>query len=139
MSMICNIVCPPNPAVEMAKPPILCGCDLPWQQEPIPPGAPLRESAVQTAANQITVTFNQALATTPPPDPAAFTVALVGVPGITVTTATISGSTVVLGLSAPATFTVGTTAYLPTGTGDLKALDDNSPVAPYSGYGVTPM
>lgn len=143
MIATCLTVCPPNAAVTVLQPPTLCCIEYPPPPlpapVPIPPGAPLRVSAVQTAADTIAITFNQALAPTPAPDPAAYTVTLVGAPGITVTNASINGSVVNLVLSAPATFTTGTTAYLPTGTGNLKALDDNSPVAPYSGYGVTPM
>jgi hypothetical protein len=143
MAMPCVAVCPPNQAVEMAKPPVLCCIEyppapVPPPPPPIPAGAPLRVSAAQTAADTIKITYNQPLVAGPI-DPTAFTVTLVGAPGITVVNGSVSGAQVSLVLSAPATFSVGTCAYVPSGTNNVKALDDNSPALAFSGYGVTPM
>jgi hypothetical protein len=142
MIATCLTVCPPNAAVTVLQPPTLCCIEYPPPPlpapVPIPPGAPLRVSADQTAADTIKITYNQPLVTGPI-DPTAFTVTLVGVPGITVVNGSVSGAQVSLVLSAPATFSVGTVTYVPSGTNNVKALDDNSPALAFSGYGVTPM
>jgi hypothetical protein len=139
----CVAFCSLNEPALLAQPPVLCCIDyppapVPPPPPPIPAGAPLRVSAAQTAADTIKITYNQPLVAGPI-DPTAFTVNLVGVPGITVVNGSVSGSVVSLVLSAPATFTVGTAAYVPSGTNNVKALDDNSPALAFSGYGVTPM
>lgn len=133
MAATCIAVCPPNAATVFAHPPILCGC------EAAPgPVAPVVSTAVQNAAGTLLITFDQAITATPQVAPTAFTVALTGAPGVTVVTASSSGSQVTLVLSGPATFTAGTVTYAPTGTGDLKAVDDGALVAGFT-KPVTPM
>jgi hypothetical protein len=135
----CVAFCSLNEPALLAQPPVLCCIDYPpIAPAPIPPGAPLRVSAVQVAADTVKITFNQPLVAGPI-TPSAFTVNLVGVPGITIINGSTSGNAANLVLSAPSTFTVGTVTYVPSGTNDLKALDDNALVLPFSGYGITPM
>ena len=137
MAATCIAVCPPNTPTVFAHPPILCGCEAAPGPGP-GPVAPVVSAAAQITATTIRVTFDQAITATPQVAPNAFSVALTGAAGITVVTASSSGSQVTLVLSGPATFTAGTVTYAPTGTGDLKAADDGTPVAGFT-HAVTPL
>jgi hypothetical protein len=132
MAAACTAVCPPNTPTVFAHPPILCGCEPAPGPGPAPGTPPLPTGAVQSGADTIRITFDMPVTATPQLGPAAFTVNLVGAPGSTVVTGSVSGNQVNLVLNGAKTFTSGTVTYAPTGTGDLKAASDGTPVAGFT-------